>query len=67
LGTALQQNIWAKDSEKLSTLTAPNFERVSFSTIDNLIARREFEGGERITAVRDAKGVALPLHRIEYR
>jgi peptidase M1-like protein len=56
----LDQNIWSKDSENLSTLTAPNFERVPFSTIDNLIARREFEGGERITAVRDAKGAALP-------
>jgi hypothetical protein len=56
----LDQNIWAKDSENLSTLTAPNFERVPFSTIDNLIARREFEGGQRITAVRDAKGGALP-------
>jgi len=56
----LDQNIWAKDSENLSTLTAPNFERVPFSTIDNLIARREFEGGQRITAVRDAKGAPLP-------
>ena len=56
----LDQNIWAKDSENLSTQVAPNFERVPFSTIDNLIARREFEGGQRITAVRDAKGAALP-------
>ena len=56
----LDQNLWAKDSENLSTLTAPNFERVPFSTIDNLIARRDFEGGQRITAVRDAKGAALP-------
>jgi hypothetical protein len=56
----LDQNIWAKDSENLSTQVAPNFERVPFSTIDNLIARREFEGGQRITAVRDAKGASLP-------
>ncbi len=56
----LDQNIWAKDSENLSTSTAPNFERVPFSTIDNLIARRDFEGGQRITAVRDAKGAPLP-------
>ena len=56
----LDQNIWAKDSENLSTQVAPNFERVPFSTIDNLIARREFEGGQRITAVRDAKGAPLP-------
>nr|MDQ2938373.1 M1 family metallopeptidase [Acidobacteriota bacterium] len=56
----LDQNIWAKDSENLATQVAPNFEKLPFSTIDNLIARREFEGGERITAVRDAKGVAIP-------
>ena len=56
----LDQNIWARDSENLSTLTAPNFDRVPFSTLDNLIARREFEGGQRITAVRDTKGAALP-------
>jgi hypothetical protein len=60
LWVQLDQNLWAKDSENLSTLTAPNFERLPLSTIDNLIARRDFEGGQRITAVRDAKGVALP-------
>ena len=35
-------------------------------TIDNLIARREFEGGQRITAVRDAKGAALPYTVVVY-
>jgi hypothetical protein len=60
LWVQLDQNLWAKDSENLSTLTAPNFERLPLSTIDNLIARRDFEGGQRITAVRDARGVALP-------
>jgi len=44
LWVQLDQNIWAKDSENLSTLTAPNLNNVPFSTIDNLIARREFEG-----------------------
>lgn len=56
----LDQNIWAKDSENLSTSTAPNFDRMPLSTIDSLIARGEFEGGERITSVRDAKGASLP-------
>ncbi|MFN2493608.1 MAG: M1 family metallopeptidase [Pyrinomonadaceae bacterium] len=57
----LDQNIWAKDSENFSTQVAPNFEKLPFSTIDTLIARREFEGGEQITAVRDAKGAPLPF------
>src|SRR5688500_4209351 len=52
LWVQLDQNIWAKDSENLSTLTAPNLDNPTFSTIDNLIARREFEGGQRITAVK---------------
>jgi hypothetical protein len=56
----LDQNIWAKDSESLSTLTAPNFDRMPLSAIERLIAAREFEGGERITSVRDAKGAPLP-------
>ena len=60
LWVQLDQNIWAKDSENLSTLAAPNLNNVPFSTIDNLIARREFEGGEKITAIRDAKGAPLP-------
>jgi len=60
LWVQLDQNIWAKDSENLSTLAAPNLDNATFSTIDNLIARREFEGGQRITAVKDAKGAPLP-------
>src|SRR5688572_16588684 len=60
LWVQLDQNIWAKDSENLSTLTAPNFDNVPFSTIDNLIARGQFEGGQRITSVRDARGASLP-------
>ncbi|MBA2733646.1 MAG: aminopeptidase, partial [Acidobacteria bacterium] len=56
----LDQNIWAKTSETYSSQTAPNFDRIPFSTIDNLLARRDFDGGHRITAVRDAKGAALP-------
>jgi len=57
----LDQNIWAKDSEDLATTVAPDFQKIPFTTIDNLIARRDFEGGQRITAVRDTKGAALPF------
>lgn len=56
----LDQNIFAKDSDDATTEVAPSFEQVPFTTIDNLLARQTFDGGNRITAVRDAKGQALP-------
>jgi hypothetical protein len=56
----LDQNIWAKDSDSYTTMTAPSFDKLPFHTIDNLLGRRDFEGGDRITAVRDAKGTPLP-------
>lgn len=56
----LDQNTFAKDSDDAMTETAPSFEQIPFSSIDNLLARQTFEGGNRITAVRDAKGQALP-------
>jgi hypothetical protein len=51
----LDQNIFARDSDANLTRTAPSLERVPFSVIDSL-ARRDFEGGYRITAVRDGRG-----------
>ena len=60
LWVQLDQNIWTKDAESLTTQTAPNLDNPSFATIDALIARRDFEGGENITAVKDAKGAPLP-------
>ena len=55
----LDQNIWARGSDNYMTQDAPSFERVPFATIDNLLARRDFEGGYRITGVRDARGNPL--------
>jgi hypothetical protein len=55
----LDQNIFAKTSDTVLTQTAPNFERTPFATIDNLLARRSFDGGDRITAVRNSQGQAL--------
>lgn len=54
----LDQNIWAKDSDTYKTQTAPSFERLPYQAIDNLI-NRNFDGGYKITAVRDAKGQPL--------
>jgi hypothetical protein len=56
----LDQNLFAKNSDTVLTQNAPGFERVPFATIDNLLARRDFDGGDKITAVRDGKGAALP-------
>jgi len=61
----LDQNIFAKTSETILTQTAPSFESTPFATIDNLLARRDFDGGDRITSVRDATG--KPLHYIVVR
>ena len=55
----LDQNIWQQDSDSRLTQTAPNFERVPINQIENLLYARAFEGGYRITAVRDAKGAPL--------
>ncbi|MCP9496460.1 MAG: M1 family metallopeptidase [Pyrinomonadaceae bacterium MAG19_C2-C3] len=51
----LDQNIFAKASGSNLTQAAPgSLERVPFTTIDNLIARRDFDGGNNITSVREA-------------
>ncbi|MGH9900953.1 MAG: M1 family metallopeptidase, partial [Pyrinomonadaceae bacterium] len=56
----LDQNIFAKDSDDSLTEAAPaDFTKVPYSTIDRLLAQRDFDGGYRITAVRDAKGSPL--------
>jgi len=62
----LDQNIFEPKSESNLTSTAPDFsvsheqERGwTFSTIDRLLESEKFEGGERVTAVRDAKGNPL--------
>ncbi|HEY0098972.1 MAG TPA: M1 family metallopeptidase [Pyrinomonadaceae bacterium] len=55
----LDQNIWKQDSDARLTSTAPNFERVPLNQIENLLYTRSFEGGYRITTVRDAKGAPL--------
>ncbi|HEX8423319.1 MAG TPA: M1 family metallopeptidase, partial [Pyrinomonadaceae bacterium] len=55
----LDQNIWKQDSDSRLTNTAPNLDRVPLSQIENLLYARGFEGGYRITAVRDAKGAPL--------
>jgi hypothetical protein len=54
----LDQNLFAKDSDTYKTQTAPNFERLPFQAIDSLL-KRDFDGGDKITSVRDAKNAPL--------
>ena len=65
----LDQNIFDKASEANTSRAAPAFtlpegegqavQEISFQTIDRILAAGVFEGGHRITAVRDAKGSPL--------
>ena len=55
----LDQNIFSNASDTVLSQTAPNFDKIPFSTIESLIFRRDFEGGYHITAVRDARGNPL--------
>jgi hypothetical protein len=68
----LDQNIFARESEANATREAPSFtptpepgdeyttsHRIPFGTLDRLLTQEEFAGGQRITAVRDAKGNPL--------
>jgi hypothetical protein len=56
LWVQLDQNLFARDSDAVLTAAAPSFKDIPYRTIDGLLARRDFEGGYQIAAVRDAAG-----------
>jgi len=56
----LDQNLFAKDSDTVKTQSAPDFSRIPFATIDSLLARADFDGGDKIAFVRDGAGAPLP-------
>ncbi len=58
----LDQNILAKDSDANLTQTSPDLGQTPVATLE-LLAKRDFEGGYRITAVKDATGQPMP-HKI---
>jgi hypothetical protein len=58
LWVQLDQNVFAKDSDNFLTQNAPAFERLPYSVVEN-VAKRDFDGGFKITAVKDASGAAL--------
>lgn len=59
LWVQVDQNIFAKDSDQVTTRTAPSFDQqIPIGQIDQLV-NRDFDGRVNITSVRDAKGNAL--------
>jgi len=56
----LDGNLMMQQSGSALTSGAPDFERVSVQMLRAMFARREFDGGFKIGAVRDSFGAALP-------
>ncbi|HSK73290.1 MAG TPA: M1 family metallopeptidase [Pyrinomonadaceae bacterium] len=51
----LDQNIFARDSDNITTQTAPDVESLNISRIE-LLAARTYDGTVNVTSVRDARG-----------
>lgn len=58
LWVQLDQNIWTRDSDTYKTQSAPSFLDIPFQTVENL-AKRDFDGGYKITSVRDVRNAPL--------
>ncbi len=56
----LDQNIFAKGAASDTTSTAPEFDRVPFDRLDGMLTRADFDGGDKIGAVKDGRGRPLP-------
>ena len=56
----IDPNLFAPDSDANLTATAPDLRRVPFSVMKRLVRTKTFDGGARITAVKDAAGNDLP-------
>lgn len=52
-------NIYSPASHSVRTALAPELETASYSSLRNLLARPDFDGAARITAVRDERGEPL--------
>ncbi len=59
----LDQNRFRPDSDDMLTARAPNFEKFPYRALEQLLTRREFDGGFDIQRVADGNGEPLP-HRI---
>lgn len=54
----LDQNVFAKTADSYSTEAAPSLDKIPFDKLESAIGRN-FDGGYRITAVRDGRGAPL--------
>ncbi|MBT4520318.1 MAG: M1 family metallopeptidase [Halieaceae bacterium] len=55
----LDQNRFRPDSDDVLTKSAPNFDKLPFRTMANLLKRREFNGGVDIVSLRTSDGAKL--------
>ncbi len=55
----LDQNRFRRDSDEMLTLTAPNFDKLSYRKLGEYLERSDFEGGFEITRVDDGQGSSL--------
>jgi hypothetical protein len=55
----LDQNVLARGSDAQTTSTAPALTNVPYDQLDSMLARADFDGGDTIAAVKDAKGAPL--------
>jgi len=60
LWVQLDQNRYAKNSRGLLAQTAPDFNKLPYSTLTALLTLEKHQGGYHITAVRDGAGQPLP-------
>ncbi len=56
----LDPNIFAPDSATPLTSPAPNFDRLSYRGLRRWLALKDFDGGMKLTSVRDGDGKDLP-------
>lgn len=59
LWVQLDNNIFAPDSDAVKVSQAPGFGRVPFRSIRRMLKRESFDGGVKVTAVKDKKGKTL--------
>jgi len=58
----LDQNRYAPNSDDWLSMTAPNMKGLSYSELRTILYRRQFDGGFKISSVRDKNGQEMDYH-----
>ncbi len=58
----LDQNRYAPNSDDWLSMTAPNLKGLSYSELRTILYRRQFDGGFKISSVRDKNGQEMDYH-----